>query len=61
MAPSNMKAVKILAVQQRNAWHLKGFQQRNELKVIHLDRAKEGCLRWARLAHGRTRPDAGTA
>src|ERR1039458_4352698 len=31
----------VVREQQRYAWHLKGFQQRNELKVIHLDRAKE--------------------
>ena len=33
----------VVREQQRHAWHLKGFQQRNELKVIHLHRAKEGC------------------
>ena len=36
----------VVREQQRDAWHLKGFQQGNELKIIHLDRAKEGCGDW---------------
>jgi hypothetical protein len=36
----------VIREQQRDPWHFKGFQQWNELKVIHLDGAEEGCRYW---------------